>query len=90
MAFDWVARPAIVEQLNAPDPAWWAEIPQVDAPTLVIAGGMDSHLPQDKIADMAARFPAGRLATIPVGHRVHTVQPAGFGEVVRAFLTASP
>lgn len=55
-------RPAIVEQLNAPDPAWRVEIPQVNAPTLVIAGGMESHLPQDKIADMAARFPAGRLA----------------------------
>ncbi|MER5666710.1 alpha/beta fold hydrolase [Streptomyces mirabilis] len=47
VAFDWAARPAIVGQLNAPDPAWWAEIPQVRAPTLVIAGGVDSHLPQD-------------------------------------------
>jgi pimeloyl-ACP methyl ester carboxylesterase len=90
VAFDWAVRPPIVGQLNAPDPAWWAGIPQVSAPTLVIAGGVDSHLPQGRIADMAARFPAGRLVTIPVGHGVHAVQPTGFGEAVRAFLTASP
>jgi pimeloyl-ACP methyl ester carboxylesterase len=90
VAFDWAAGPAIVGQLNAPDPVWWAGIPQVSAPTLVIAGGGNSHLPQDRIVEMAARFPAGRLVTIPVGHRVHAVQPAGFGEAVRAFLTASP
>jgi pimeloyl-ACP methyl ester carboxylesterase len=89
VAFDWAARPAIVGQSNAPYPAWWAEIPQVSAPTLVIAGGVDSHLPQDRIAEMAARLPAGRLATIPVGHRVHAIWPIGFGEAVRAFLTAS-
>ena len=87
--FDWDVRPAIVGQLNAPDADWWEGIPKIGTPTLVVAGGHQSHLPQDRIAEMAARFPKGHLLTIPVGHQVHGVLPLDFGEVARSFLAAS-
>ncbi|MFF4349553.1 alpha/beta fold hydrolase [Streptomyces sp. NPDC001530] len=86
LGFDWAARPAIVRQLNAPDPAWQDAQRTVQAPVLVIAGGPESHLPQDEMAKMAARFPKGRLVTIPTGHRVHAVRPEEFRAAVHEFL----
>ena len=86
LPYDWSVRPAIIAELNAPDPSWRAAVPQIVAPTLVIAGGSTSHLPQDQIAVMAAQLPAGRLVTIPAGHRVHAARPAEFAAEVRAFL----
>jgi 3-oxoadipate enol-lactonase len=61
-SFDWAARPAIVGQLNNPAPAWHEQLVRISAPTLVVAGGTGSHLPQDKIADMAARLPSTAAA----------------------------
>ncbi|WP_030602602.1 alpha/beta fold hydrolase [Streptomyces fulvoviolaceus] len=88
LAYDWAAREAIVGQLNSPDPAWREAPRAVAVPTLVVAGGPESHLPQDEIAAMAARFPAGRLVTIPAGHRVHGTLPEEFCGAVAEFLAA--
>ncbi|MGW4467706.1 alpha/beta fold hydrolase [Micromonospora sp. NPDC004704] len=84
--YDWAVRPAVITQLNAPDPSWAAALSRIVAPTLVIAGGPTSHLPQEQIAAMAERLPAGRLVTIPAGHQVHATRPAQFSAEVRAFL----
>jgi 3-oxoadipate enol-lactonase len=82
-------RPAVINQLNAPDPNWWESIARISAPTLVIAGGPTSHPPQDTIAAMADQFPAGPLVTIPAGHQVHATRPAEFSTEVRTFLGTS-
>lgn len=58
----------------------------ITAPTLVFAGGSDNHPPQERIAEMAGRFPAGRLLTIPAGHRVHATRPVEFCAAVEEFL----
>lgn len=87
LGFDWAARPAIVRQLNAPDPAWQDAQRTVRAPALVIAGGPGSHLPQDEMAKVAARIPRARLVTIPAGHLVHAGRPAEFCAVVEEFLS---
>src|SRR5256885_842617 len=67
--------------------------PDLPAPTAwnprVVAGGPDSHLPQEQIAALAARIPHGRLVTIPAGHLIHAVRPAEFIAVVRDFLGES-
>ncbi|WP_194236019.1 alpha/beta fold hydrolase [Streptomyces acidicola] len=89
LGYDWAARPAIVHRLNAPDPAWWDALPGITVPTLVVAGGEESHLPQQAIAAMADRFPAGRLVTIPAGHRVHVLRPREFCAAVEEFLSTS-
>ncbi|MGH3304717.1 MAG: alpha/beta fold hydrolase [Streptosporangiaceae bacterium] len=77
---------AIVRQLNAPDPAWWDKTSEILAPTLIIAGGPDSHVPQDRIIQMAARIPDCCLVTIPTGHQIHRDRPAEFIATVRKFL----
>jgi 3-oxoadipate enol-lactonase len=84
--FDWAVVTGIMPQRNLPDPAWWDGLTRITAPTLVVAGGPDSHLPQDQLAALAARIPHGRLVTIPVGHLIHAVRPAEFVAAVRNFL----
>jgi 3-oxoadipate enol-lactonase len=87
--YDRKVRPSVLAALNAPDPAWWAELAAMPMPTLVVAGGPDSFLPQDEMARMAARIPGGRLVTIPVGHLVHPEAPAEFAAAVESFLAAT-
>jgi 3-oxoadipate enol-lactonase len=86
LPFDWQAAEAIVRQLNNPDPAWWTNVAAVTTPTLVIAGGSASHIPQDLLVEIAALLPNGRIATIPAGHHIHRTRPADFLAVVDGFL----
>lgn len=52
------------------------------------AGGPDSHVPQDKIAEAASRVPDEKLVVIPVGQQVHATRPAEFAAVALDFLLA--
>jgi pimeloyl-ACP methyl ester carboxylesterase len=87
--FDWAAVAALYHQRNHPDPSWWDLLERISAPTLVIAGGPSSLLPQDALADMAARIPDARLVTMSGGHVVHEQCHDEFVAEVRAFLEAS-
>jgi len=87
LAYDFDVRPAIIQQLNAPDPEWWARADEVAVPTLVISGGPASHLPHRTMSEFAARLPGGRLVTIPAGHRVHAAEPDRFLETVMVFFS---
>jgi pimeloyl-ACP methyl ester carboxylesterase len=71
-----------VRQLRAPDPQWWERLKSITAPTLVISGGPSSHLSPDRLAEVAQTIPDARLATIPVGHRVHSRSPERFEALV--------
>jgi len=53
--FDGRVLVPIIRQLNAPDPAWWAELAKVRIPLLLIGGGSSSPIPQDKLAEVVAR-----------------------------------
>jgi pimeloyl-ACP methyl ester carboxylesterase len=75
----------IVEQLQHPDPDWWAGIGRVSVPVLLLAGGPESHVPQDRIAEAAAAVPDGRLVGIPAGHHIHRERPAEFLAAVEEF-----
>jgi pimeloyl-ACP methyl ester carboxylesterase len=86
--YDREVRPAVLAQLNAPDPRWWDALATMGVPTLVLAGGPASQLPQEKLAQMAARLPHGRLVTIPVGHHIHADAPSVFASEVEAFLSS--
>lgn len=83
---DWPLIVAIAGQLKDPDPAWWAGLPSITARTLIIAGGEDSHVPQDVLAEAAQLIPDATLVRIPAGHRVHTTRPDGFTAAVLDFL----
>ncbi|UNO38796.1 alpha/beta fold hydrolase [Streptomyces sp. MST-110588] len=91
LGFDWEAKAAVVAQRNAPDPRWWDGLPEITAPTLVIAGGPESHIPQQHLAEMAALIPDCRLVTIEgAGHLVHEERPLEYLDAVRAFLGPRP
>lgn len=83
---DWPVVPAIVGAVNAGDPAAWDGLAAITAPTLLIGGGPDSHIRQDKLAEAAERIPRCDLVTIPAGHDVHTARPAEFTAAVLSWL----
>jgi 3-oxoadipate enol-lactonase len=86
--FDWPVVPAIVTQVNQGDPETWELLKTITAPTLIIGGGQESHIPQDRLAEAAARIPACDLITIPAGHNVHATRPAEFKAAVLTWLPA--
>ncbi|MFC0434053.1 alpha/beta fold hydrolase [Kutzneria buriramensis] len=85
--YDWALRPAIIAELNAPDPDWPARLAAIEAPTLIVAGGERSHLPQAEFAAMAGFMPAAELVTIDAGHLVHQHRPDDFAAAVETFLS---
>ncbi|MBX7270162.1 alpha/beta hydrolase [Micromonospora sp. Llam7] len=87
--YDREIRPFVLAELNAPDPARWEALAAIPVPTLVLAGGPTSHLPQEAMAEMTARIPAGRLVTLPTGHHIHPNAPDAFRTAVESFLTDS-
>jgi len=89
LPYDWAVLPAILAQLNDPDPAWWAELPAITAPTLVIGGGSTSPVPQDLLDKLAGLVPAATLVTVEgAGHAVHRTRPAEFLRAIEPFLRA--
>ncbi|MGI8680436.1 MAG: alpha/beta fold hydrolase [Jatrophihabitans sp.] len=86
LPFDWAVVPAIVEQVNDPTLRYWKHLPDISAPTLLIAGGPTSQIPQDKLVEVAKLVPDCTLVTIPAGHDVHESQPAAFVAAVLTWL----
>jgi 3-oxoadipate enol-lactonase len=86
--FDWAVVPAIIGQVNQGDPAAWDGLAALTAPTLLIGGGPESHIPQDKLAAVAARIPRCDLVTIAAGHHVHETRPSEFADAVLGWLRA--
>jgi 3-oxoadipate enol-lactonase len=77
---------SILRQLSRPDRDWWERLGGVRHPTLVLSGGPTSCIPPQRLADVTAAIPGARLATIPVGHRVHSLAPDRFAAEVLPFL----
>lgn len=87
--FDWAVVPAIVGAVSAGDPRLWAALATITAPALVVGGGPDSHIPQDVLADAAARIPDSTFVTIPAGHLVHATRPDEFAGTVLDWAAAT-
>jgi pimeloyl-ACP methyl ester carboxylesterase len=86
VSFDWAMVAAIYRQRNDLDPAYGDRLPAITAPTLIVAGGETSHMPQREMVRMAEMIPECRLVTIDAGHFVHENRPEEFGAEVGAFL----
>ncbi|MBL7258770.1 alpha/beta fold hydrolase [Paractinoplanes lichenicola] len=84
--YDLRAMAALLRQLSRPDAAWWSRLGHVEHPTLVLSGGPTSCIPPRRLAEATLALPGARLATIPVGHRVHSLAPERFATEVLAFL----
>ncbi|MFF7069965.1 alpha/beta fold hydrolase [Streptomyces pseudovenezuelae] len=88
LPFDWAMLRATDAQRNAPDPRWWDRMGRITMPTLVVAGGPTSVIPQDEVAAVASRIPGARLVTVGGGHLVHETRPEEFLAVLVPFLEA--
>ena len=88
LSFDWAVT-VLSAEASDPPASSREGLAAITAPTLIVAGGPDSHVSQDRLADMAALIPGARLVTIPAGHLVHAAQPARFISAVTGFLGGS-
>jgi 3-oxoadipate enol-lactonase len=88
VGFDWPVVPAIIGQVNQGDPQTWELLKTITAPTLIIGGGPESHIPQDQLEAAASRIPACELITIPAGHNIHATSPSEFKSAVLTWLPA--
>ncbi|MED7952769.1 alpha/beta fold hydrolase [Streptomyces sp. BE20] len=84
--FDWAVVKAVKGRMDRPDPRWLERMTAITAPTLVVAGGPASHVPQDRIAELTGLLPDGRAVTVEAGHLVHRTRPAEFVAAVAPFL----
>jgi len=84
---NWTLTRSIFLQFFTPDPSWWNDLPRITAPTLIIAGGSTSQVPQDKLAEVAQLILDCRLVTIEgAGHTVHQNCPERYKELLQDFL----
>lgn len=86
LAFDWRVVEQVRPEIDDPDPRWRDLAAGIGMPTLVIAGGPSSPVPQEHIAELVGALPDGRAVTVDAGHLVHGAQPAEFTRQLTAFL----
>ena len=85
--YDWRAVVEIAAWRTADHPDWWAMAPTIGAPTLVL-GGVDSHLPQDRLRDLTELIPNASFVSFATGHGIHLEDAGGFLTVVGDFLAS--
>ena len=88
LPFDWRMVEQVRPEIDDPDPGWADVVAAVAAPTLVIAGGPGSPVPQEDVAELVGLVPDGRLVTLDTGHFVHETRPDEFTHHLMAFLDA--
>ena len=86
LSFDWPVVPAISGLASEYDADCWGALPEIGAPTLIVAGGPKSQIPQAKLDEVATLIPSCQLVTVPAGHHVHAEDLAGFIDAIKGFL----
>ncbi|MFD0022272.1 alpha/beta fold hydrolase [Streptomyces sp. NPDC058382] len=86
--YDEAALAAVRTQLADPDPAWQECLGEIVAPTLVLAGGPESTMPQVRLQDLAALIPDCQLITLGGGHLVHEVHADQVAHRITEFFTS--
>ena len=88
--FDWAVVPAIVGEVSSGNQTMWDRLSSITAPTLLVGGGPDSHIPQEKLQEVAERIPDCSLVTIPAGHLVHATRATDFTDAVLGWFVRTP
>ncbi|WP_066375116.1 alpha/beta fold hydrolase [Herbidospora mongoliensis] len=82
--------PAVVDVIRTDvrrvDPTWWARLPELTMPVLVVGGGLSELVPQEALVEFAEALPDGRRVVLKAGHSVHKEEPDGYVKEVAAFL----
>jgi pimeloyl-ACP methyl ester carboxylesterase len=86
LSFDWRVVEQVRPEIDHPDPRWSDVAAGISAPTLVIAGGPSSPVPQEHVAELVRILPDGRLGTVDAGHLVHARRPDEFTQHLLTFL----
>lgn len=86
LEFDWEMVEQVRPEIDDPDPRWADVVAGIGVPTLVIAGGPTSPVPQEHVAELVAAAPQGRLVTVDAGHLVHATRPEEFIRHLLTFL----
>lgn len=86
LPFDWRLVEQVRPEVDDPDPRWPSIVAGIPAPTLVVAGGATSPVPQRHVAELVGLLPDGRSVTVEAGHLVHAARPEEFTAHLEAFL----
>lgn len=87
LPFDWRVVEQVRPEIDNFDPGWADVVAAIDAPTLVVAGGPTSPVPQEQIAKLVRRLSDGRLVTVDAGHLVPATRPDEFTDHLLTFLS---
>jgi pimeloyl-ACP methyl ester carboxylesterase len=74
--------------MDDPDPRLWDELASIRMPTLIVAGGDESHIVQGQLREAAHRLACGTILTLDSGHHVHRARPGDFCDLVLGWLVA--
>lgn len=87
---DWVRIvSALRPQVEDPPASWWANLPHIEVPTLLLLG--DTRKPPQQLAVDALRIiPDSRLRVLGTGHFVHSDNPLEYVAELRNFFAAHP
>lgn len=88
MSFDWAVVEQVRPEIDDPDPHWRQIMAGISAPTLIVAGGEDSFVPQQHLHELADTLSQASLVAINAGHLIHATRPDEFRTVIRTFLDA--
>ena len=86
LPFDWRVVEQVRPEIDDFDPGWTDAVASIRAPTLVVAGGASSPVPQGQVADLSRVLRDGQITTIDAGHLVHAVEPGRFIDRLQSFL----
>ncbi len=88
LPFDWRVVEQVRPEIDNFDAGWAGIVASITAPTLVMAGGPRSPIPQEQMANLVHLLPDGRMVTIDAGHLVHATEPDAFIRQLTTFLDA--
>ncbi len=88
MPHDWECIASLLVEATMYDAWMWEQLELLPMPTLLVAGGGNSHIPQEDLEKVARRIPQADLVHFDVGHFVHRNQPAEFADTVLAWLAS--
>lgn len=84
---NWALVRSIISQVRNPPSSWWNDVHKVTVPTLIIGGGATSHVPQEKLSEVAQLMPDARFVSIEGGgHAIHRNCPEEYKEQIAKFL----
>ena len=88
MPHDWECIASLLVEATMYDAWMWEQLELLPMPTLIVAGGGNSHIPQSDLEKVAQRIPQADLVHFDVGHFVHRNQPDEFAGTVLAWLAS--